>query len=59
MLLYTEEQLDKAYKAYVINIPMGAVVLSIEDFRGMMEESPMEIFEGLIQEHDDLKLTTH
>jgi hypothetical protein len=59
LILYTEEQLGKAYRVYLYKIPAGQLMLDLEEFREMIEEAGIEIFEGFIEDYERLKLTTH
>ena len=63
MLLYLESQLEKAYRAYVLKIPLGQPVPDIEFFRTMIEElDDPTFFEELLDEWENLdetKRNTH
>ncbi len=49
MILYLEEQLEKAYRVYLSKIPAGYTAMDIEKFRGMVEEDE-DLFEDLLAE---------
>tara|TARA_Y100001973_G_C5196164_1_gene334397 strand:- start:867 stop:1052 length:186 start_codon:yes stop_codon:yes gene_type:complete len=53
MLLYTEEQLHKAYRVYVAKVPAGHEAMDIETFRSDLEQDE-ETFEILLEEYDRL-----
>lgn len=63
MLLYLESQLEKAYRVYVLQIPLGQPIPDIEFFRTMMEElDDPTYFEELLNDWDELdetKRNTH
>ena len=61
MMLYLESQLEKAYRVYVLQIPLGQPIPDIEFFRTMMEELD-DHFEELLNDWDELdetKRNTH
>ena len=49
MILYLEEQLNRAYRVYLSKIPEGNIALDIEKFRSMVE-SDEDLFEDLLEE---------
>ena len=49
MILYLEEQLEKAYRVYLSKIPEGNTALDLEMFRTMVE-SDEDLFEDLLEE---------
>jgi|TARA_R110000851_G_scaffold65319_2_gene148444 hypothetical protein len=56
MILYLEEQLIKAYRAYVTHIPLGSTIPDIEFFRKMIEEEDnADFFEELLYEWETLR----
>ena len=63
MMLYLESQLEKAYRVYVLQIPLGQPIPDIEFFRTMMEElDDPTYFEELLNDWDELdetKRNTH
>tara|TARA_Y100001951_G_C11286015_1_gene268730 strand:- start:985 stop:1164 length:180 start_codon:yes stop_codon:yes gene_type:complete len=59
VLLYTEEQLGNAYRVYIRHIPEGQLMLNLEEFREMIEEAGLDVFEGLLEEYSPSDYTMH
>ncbi len=54
MILYSEIQLQRAYRVYCSKIPMGQVVPDLEFFRTMIEEMyNADFFEELLAEYEE------
>jgi hypothetical protein len=55
MILYLEQQLEKAYRVYCTKIPIDQPVPDIELFREMIENLPnADFFESLLDQYEEL-----